>query len=227
MNNKRFYNFTIVIYEDDENFDSQKFNLALEGETIYCRHDQDVTEEGELKKPHYHYVLKLKHACTISALSKRVGVPENLIEPVKKSLNSCLKYLIHFGNDDKYQYNAEDVQGNSDKLLRKFLDLVSKEITETEKVISIQDYIESFNDYIDFGVLGRYVQKINMWDAFRRNMMYFIKIVDNHNAKITASRYHSEDSYYVAANVQKERLSGSLHNVHYAILVCVNYRIYI
>lgn len=196
MENKRFYNFTLVIYEDDEKFDEQKEALLNEKDSIFCRHDQDVDDDGNLKKPHFHYVLKLKNACTISALSKRVGVSENMIEPVKKSLNGCLKYLVHFGCDDKFQYDVSSVISNSDKLLRRFQDLVSKETSETEKVINIQDYIEQATDYVDLAFLGRYVQKINMWDAFRRNMMYFIKLVDNHNARISAKKYHLDNAYY-------------------------------
>ena len=45
-------------------------------------------------------------------------------------------------------------------------------------------------------------------------MMYFIKIVDNHNAKISAIRYKIDNHYYEAADIQEE-LSG-LHNIHYA-----------
>jgi len=196
MNNKRNYNYLCVIYEDDANFDNQMFELMQLNEVIYIRHDKDLTDEGEEKKPHYHFVIKLKTACTLSALSKRVGVAENMIEPIKKSFNGSLKYLIHFKDDNKYQYDAEEVKSNSDKLLRKFKDLVADEEAEVEKVISIQDYIESINDYIDLGMLGRYVQKINKWDAFRRNMMYFCKLIDNHNAKISAMRYHTDIDYY-------------------------------
>lgn len=197
MNDKRFYNFILVIYEDDENFDKQYFNLTQEGETIWIRHDKDVNEEnGELKKPHYHFVIKLKNACTISALAKRIEVKENMIEPVKKSMNGSLKYLIHYGCDNKYQYEASQVESNSTKLKRKFEDLVTKDVPEVEKVISIQEYIESCNDYIDLGILGKYVQKINMWDAFRRNMMYFTKLVDQHNGRIAAKRYHTNEDFY-------------------------------
>lgn len=209
MNNKRFYNFVVVIYEDDDNFTKQRFNLLQEKEIIFIRHDKDVYENdvlddnkevihaaGDLKKPHYHYVLKLRNACTISALAKRLEIAENMIEPVKKSLNGCLKYLIHFGCDDKYLYSVEDVESNSDKFLRRFRDLVSEEISEVDKVVSIQDYIESINDYIDLAVLGRYVQKINMWDAFRRNMMYFCKLIDQHNSRISAMRYSQDNPYF-------------------------------
>ena len=196
MENKRFYNFIIVIYEDDKNFDKQYFNLAQEKESIWIRHDQDIDDEGNTKKPHYHFVLKLKNACTISALAKRIEVNENMIEPVKKSLNGSLKYLIHYGCDNKFQYDSNLVQSNSTNLKRKFEDLVTKDIPEVEKVMNIQEFIESCNDYIDLGVLGKYVQKINMWDAFRRNMMYFTKLVDQHNGKIANQRYHMQDDFY-------------------------------
>ena len=213
MKNKRFYNFTIVIYEDDENFDIQKFNLLQEGEVVYCKHDNDVFEEdvlnedgsvkyhlGEIKKPHYHYVLKLKNACTISSLSKRLSISENLIEPVKKSLNGCLRYLIHFGCDNKYQYSADDVKSNSDKLLRKFLDLVSKDVPEVDKVITIQSFIENCDTYVDLGILMKFVQKENIWDAFRRNYMIIRDLVNSHNAMISAQRYNHDNSYYIEIN---------------------------
>lgn len=227
MEKKRNYNYMFVLYEDDLNFDTQVFNVCQEvGEYCYIRHDKDIYDKdvlnedgsikykaGDYKKPHVHYVLRLKNPSTPSALAKRVGIDENDVEIIKKSFNGALKYLIHFNMENKYQYEKEEVKG-TDKLLRKFLDLVSEDTSEVQKVSDIQDYIESFDDYVDLAILGRYVQKINMWDAFRRNMMYFCKIVDNHNAKIAAKYYHNEDNLYYKAT---EAQSASLHNVHYAI----------
>lgn len=182
MDNKRFYSFTLVIYEDDPMFKNQFENLQSLNENLYIRHDNDVNEEtGEPKKPHYHYVLRLKSACTISALSKRIEVPEHMIEPVKKSFNGSLKYLIHYGLENKYQYEVDEVKGNSERLKRKFEYLVNTETPEVEKVMSIQTYIESYYGPLTMAMLGRYVQKINQWDAFRRNMTYFSKILDEHN----------------------------------------------
>ena len=209
MQNKRFYNFGVVIYEDDERFDSQAFNLAQESECIYIRHDQDIFEKdvtdddgnvvhtaGESKKPHFHYVLKLKNACTISALAKRIDVDEYMIEPIKKSFNEALKYLIHYGYDNKYQYDPSEVKSNSDKLMRKFTDLVTKEVPEVDKVISIQEFIESNIDYVDISILGKYAQKNNLWDVFRRNFSYFCKLCDYHNGRISALKYHQDTTYY-------------------------------
>lgn len=208
MNNKRFYNFCVVIYKDDENFDFQLSNL-LDYPCIYAIHDNDVFEEdvlnedgsikyhaGDFKKPHYHFVVKLKNASTISAFAKKIGVAENMVEPVKKSLNGALKYLIHYGSENKYLYDVSSVNSTDDKLMRKFLDLVTEDISESEKVMSIQDFIDSAPDYVDIGILGKYVLKINMWDAFRRNITYFMRLVDNHNARISAKRSVNPPEYY-------------------------------
>lgn len=197
MDKKRYYNFNLVIYEDDKNFKEQMEAIKEEKDAIWIRHDQDINEEtGELKKPHYHVVLKLKNACTISALAKRIYVEEHMIEMVKKSLNGCLRYLIHYGSDSKFQYDKELVQSNNDKLLRRFDDLVSKETPEVDKVVGIYEFIQSQNDYIDPNILFKYVVKNNIWDAYRRNYAIIKDLVNNHNGKINAKLYHSGEDFY-------------------------------
>ena len=202
MKDKRFYNFTCIIYEDDELFIKQYNNLTSTQQSIWIRHDYDLDDDGTLKKTHYHFVVKLKNAKTISAFSKEMSINENLIEPVKKSLNGSLRYLVHYGYDDKFQYDINLVKSNSDKFLKKFLNLLSDDISEVEKVINIQDYIDNFPDTIKWSVLAKYVQKINQWDAFRRNMLFFTKLIEEHNADIFSKKINSELSHhYVSYNV--------------------------
>mgnify|MGYP001152067238 CR=1 FL=1 len=197
MDKKRYYNFTFVIYEDDEDFESQMLAIKQTQESIWIRHDQDINEEtGEPKKPHYHVVMKLKVNCTISALSKKIGVKENMIEPVKKSLNGCLKYLIHYGDDNKYNYSPDDVLANSDKLKNRFLELVTKDIPEGEKVLSIYEFINSINKPINVNVLFKYVQKHNLWDAYRRNYAIIKDLTYQHNGEILGKRYNNCDDFF-------------------------------
>ena len=178
--------------------------------------------------------MKLKTACTLSVLSKKLGVGEHMIEPVKKSLNACLKYLIHFGDDTKYNYDKKDVQSNSETLKRKFLDLVDKDTPEIEKVDTIERFILNCPDFIDWVILGRYVRKNNMWDAFRRNSWYFTKIVDSHNAKIASERYNSsygETEYWkdyekaineISDNVCYVNFYTSIHTLYIWLFCCNN-----
>lgn len=48
--------------------------------------------------------------------------------------------------------------------------LVSQDISEVEKVINIQDFIEQSNNYIDLGILMKHAQQLNIWDAFRKKL---------------------------------------------------------
>lgn len=196
MNNKRNYNYLCVIYEDDSKFKTQ-FDALLElKDVIYIKHDQDVSDDGEPKKPHYHFVIKLKTACTISALSKKIDVAENMIEPIKKSFNGSLKYLIHFKDDNKYNYDADDVKSNSEKLLKRFKELVQDEIPGGDHVMSIQDYIDIQTDYVKMRDLGRYANSIGVWNYFMRYYAYIRDIVNEHNAEISCKRYHIDDDFY-------------------------------
>lgn len=186
MKDKRFYNFILVIYEDDELFQQQFANLQINYKSIYIRHDKDIDEEtGETKKPHYHFIIKLKNAKTISAISKETYVAEHMIEPVKKSFDGSLRYLIHFNNDNKYQYDLSEVRCLDDKLMARFIKAVNVELSEEEKVERIEEFIHNTHAHVELRHLGAYVRKINKWDAFRRNMTYFKAILDEHNAKFT------------------------------------------
>ena len=195
VNNKRVRNYLGVIYEDDERFDNQLFNLSQEKDAIWIKHDKDLDDEGNVKKPHYHFVIQLKNACTLSSMAKRLEVNENMLEYVK-NVNSSLKYLIHYNDDNKYNYDAKDIQSNSEKLKRRFLDLVSKDTPETDKMIGIYEFIQKQKDYIDPNILFKYAVKNNIWDAYRRNYAIIKDLVNNHNSKINAKLYHYGEDFY-------------------------------
>lgn len=195
MKNERKYNYLGIIYEDDENFDNQLFNLAQEKEACWIRHDQDVKEDGELKKPHYHFVIKLKNPCTLSALAKRLDVNENMLEYVK-NVNSSLKYLIHYGDDNKFQYDPKEVDSNSDSFKNRFLDLVTKDIKESDKVLSIYEFINGVKKPINVNMLFKYVQKHNLWDAYRRNYAIIKDLTYQHNGEILGKRYNNCDDFF-------------------------------
>lgn len=72
-------------------------------------HDSDVTEDGELKKPHYHGIVSWGNATTMNAalnLLEPFGVRH--VEPVG-SYSAYCRYLCHMDDPDKAQYDAADV----------------------------------------------------------------------------------------------------------------------
>lgn len=205
----RRFCYEVVIYEDDPLFKEQYEALTVVNDAIWIKHDKDVFNEdvlnddgtikynaGDLKKAHYHFILKFKNGCTISALAKRVKVSTSQIQIIRRGLNSALRYLIHYAQDEKYQYSIEEVHSNSNNLMARFEQQIIDDTPEVQRVQQIQEMIEKFDGYIYLGILGKSVQKANIWDAFRRNLTYFLRLVDLHNAKFMGAKKGQKDLEY-------------------------------
>lgn len=187
MINKRFYNFMIVLYSDDESYDKQ-LELLKTYDIIYIIHDKDVTDEGEEKKKHTHLIVRFKNARTISSLSKEIEVGENMIEPIK-NLTASLKYLIHYKNDSKFQYSVEECISNCD-LIDRLKKITYNDLSEDEKITDLITFIENFDGHIDILIFYKYVASIGMWDILRRSATLILRLIDEHNRKI-------DELYYV------------------------------
>lgn len=197
MNNKtRYYNFILVLYKEDSDFKNYFKALKELGELIWIEHNKDYTEDGKKKKAHYHFILKLKNACTISSLSKKVGCNKNMIEPVKKSLNGCLRYLIHYDDEKQYQYDPKEVESNSDKLMKKFKDSINEEEPSEDKAEAIESLIDSYTDVIKFNVISKAVRQLGKWTYFIRYFNYFSKYIEEHNTNLLAKRFQEANYKY-------------------------------
>lgn len=105
--------FSGVIYPDSESYNPIEVLETLKSkfkEWAYCLHDSDVSDEGELKKPHIHWVGR-GDPRTLSAVAKFLGLKENEVE-LGKNFKALVQYLIHLNNPEKAQYSIEDVVTN-------------------------------------------------------------------------------------------------------------------
>lgn len=100
-----------VLYPDSESYCCDDVLNILKStfpEFAYILHDKDVDENGELKKPHIHWVGRLKAARYLSALADDLGVAENMIERCR-SFDAFIRYLTHIDDPDKFHYPLEAV----------------------------------------------------------------------------------------------------------------------
>lgn len=92
----------------------------------YIKHDKDVDENGDLKKPHFHIVLKLKTPVFLSQIAGWFDIPANFINVPKgqSAFTQCCQYLTHETDKEqekgKYRYEDNEVIANFD--FRKMLD---------------------------------------------------------------------------------------------------------
>ena len=117
---KQDYKFTGILYPDATNYDCQSVLEALStvfDSWSYILHDMDVDGNGELKKPHYHWVGHRRTAegkdspCSVDTVANALGIPANDVEYCK-SEKAAIRYLIHADDPEKYQYDRGLIQAN-------------------------------------------------------------------------------------------------------------------
>lgn len=83
-----------------------------------CDNAINPEENKELKKPHFHIVLKFKTNISINSIAKWFGISSNYIEAPKgtKAFVQCVQYLTHESatqqQKGKYLYTDEEVKSN-------------------------------------------------------------------------------------------------------------------
>lgn len=142
----RFRLFSIILYEESDSYDIKNilFNIKSNKYYAYILHNKDKDNKGQFKKPHYHIIIRLDNATTIDALSRKLGVPSNYIQNIKNE-RSYIRYLIHFDDAEKYQYQLEDIccsRYYQRKIMKSFEDIE----TEEDIIIKIYNKIDELND---------------------------------------------------------------------------------
>ena len=141
-------------------------------------HDSDLDEEGNLKKAHTHLVIRFNNPVWNSALAKDLGIEINYIQKCR-SLERSLLYLVHYNEPDKFQYDTRKVQGSLKQKLLNYIKNSGKD--ESEKVLDLLDYIDSYVGCLDEQEFVRYVATNGMYDVYRRSSVTFIRALQKHN----------------------------------------------
>lgn len=142
-------------------------------------HDKDVTEDGEIKKEHYHVAVRFEgDARWASAVCKELGIKENYCQEIR-GLDRTLQYLIHYNDSDKAQYDIELVQGPLKTKLIESINKIGK--GESEKVVELIQFIEESNKPISVTEFASFCAKNGYWAEFRRSGSIFCKMLEEHN----------------------------------------------
>lgn len=171
MLNKRVRTIGLILWCDNPNhllaLDYIKHNFE---NYIYILHDRDIKEDNTLKKEHYHVILRFNNQKSISTLVKKLNVEDNCFYIIK-SLTGQLRYLIHYDDDDKFQYDVSDVRGTL-YMLSKFKQSLKSSQDELSEVSMIYEFIE-VNKINDLHILLEFVLENNLYSSFRRNYTMF------------------------------------------------------
>lgn len=170
MSEKMCRSFSGVLYPDSESYNCDDV-LAIIRRIFdswgYILHDCDKLDDGSLKKPHYHWVGQQYNPTRLSTLSKKLGVPENSIEYIKK-WRASVRYLFHLDNPNKFLYSF-DKATITDDLKICFINKVDEESGVNE----ILHFIDE-SGCSSIGTLMRWCASNGYWSILRRSQSLFV-----------------------------------------------------
>ena len=191
----RSKSFMLLLYDEDETHRKAMDKIKSSYDYACILHDKDVYEEdevdsntgelihrkGDLKKPHYHFVVRFNNQRWNTALAEELGITQNYImQP--DSFDRALAYLVHHFEPEKYQYPIEEVSGPLKFRLIQVINHDNK--TESERVLEILEIIDNSDSDIQFSVFCKYMAKMGYWSDFRRSASLFMRYIDEHNKKM-------------------------------------------
>jgi len=143
----------------------------------FIKHDRDIDDFGVPKKEHWHFLFTFANSRDLSTVKnyfsefvKEGGEPYLLDNSFEKiiSIIGSKKYLTHFENPNKAQYDWRDVETNDEYFKDLFIEPLSKSdefdyyvealLDNKDKNITLQRFIYKFK--------SRFVQSMNSNQSF-------------------------------------------------------------
>lgn len=111
IENKTLKAMDIIAYPEScnivEALETLKKNYVIE-KLAYILHDKDVTEDGEIKKEHYHIYVSFKNKASVCAVATIFKTASNNVTAVRNFIG-LIRYYRHLDNPEKYQYSKEEL----------------------------------------------------------------------------------------------------------------------
>lgn len=86
---------------------------------VYIIHDKDTDEDGKIKEPHIHLIMKMRDAYDVSTIGGYVGVSKNFVCKIRQKrpagkrmvsdIGGAISYLTHRNAPGKHQYDDREV----------------------------------------------------------------------------------------------------------------------
>lgn len=109
---------TCEIMQQLEYLSAEQVEKALDHSRIkdyaYILHDKDEKDDGTLKAPHWHILLRFKDSVPTDSICSWFGITDNYINKIRGRFGDALAYLTHKNAPDKHQYLDEEVKSNFD-----------------------------------------------------------------------------------------------------------------
>lgn len=166
-----------ILYDDDE---TMRYAIeALKSGAYNCAgilHDKDLDINGNLKKPHYHFVVRFPNAIGKHSLCIRLQLKENYCMSCN-SFKGALEYLTHINHPDKHLYSLTECFGSLVKTLKRYVD----DDTEDERALKIIALLDKVEGYVSMRDLIKMCAEEGLFADLRRSGYLFTTLLKEHN----------------------------------------------
>lgn len=185
----------VILYPEDQDTEAVKARAAANWtEWVGILHDLDVNQDtGEIKRPHYHLLLRSENARSVSAVARALRLPANRVE-AKANGEAAMAYLTHATDkaamEGKHRYPADALEGPLAAQAAEAAAKASGGASETAQVTAILRYIEECppGEKLSMAGLARWAAMSGHWASFRRAAIIFKTIMEEHNQAADAMR---------------------------------------
>lgn len=163
------------LYPDSETYNTDEVLAkvaSLGCKWYYILHNQDVDDDGNPKKPHYHVLLRYDGARSPNTIRNVCDLPDNHFLLSVSNFKDYEKYLTHEtkASKHKHQYDVSEVITNDDTYV--------ETVHPRNEVICISELLDivSRTNRCDVTRLGIEIAKLNdstLWSTYRRNYSFF------------------------------------------------------
>lgn len=169
--------WNLVLYPDDPVHANAMDIIRREYQYVAILHDKDCDENGELKKAHWHIILKFAQARWNTAIADYLGITPNYMERTAHWDGSA-QYLLHYGceGQGKYPYESDELEGN---LIPAVLKLLADD-DENVRVLKVCDIILE-SDTLTTMSLVRKCCEAGLYGDLRRLGILAARMIDEHN----------------------------------------------
>ena len=151
--------FTFELYPEWSYFNNIVSHIVKEKYALIL-HDKDVNEDGEVKKPHVHAVVKYGGKRTVSSVKNefaKYGLEKRFVDTCNE--RAMLRYLIHQDNPEKYQYKKSEIDTN---MKSECETAWADEVTSEEALALLIQYIEEKQGHISYTEMVKHSLKNNL-----------------------------------------------------------------
>lgn len=187
--------FTIAVRPELSKIEQLEIINQLNGVAIVwsITHDKDIDENGAITSPHTHFLIDYKTPRRVSTVANIFGVENNHIELVRNK-HGMIRYLTHLDDDEKYQYDPDDV-------------LTNDKITYLERILSSE---LTNSDIVNYFKQGRGLELIDIVPPAKLRAIQSLLAFDNSNALQVEIRALRDDISVLQGSIDTvNRIAGS------------------